>query len=90
LTDSTAGLALARVEKVNGLLITLAGYQQHYYYNNSNPGILRSSFEPKVLCLSLNPTYSTLRFNGTPPVPLKIKERDRVGGEETGMRAQRA
>ena len=84
MTDSTAGLALARVEKVNGLLITLAGYQQHYYYNNSNPGILRSSFEPKVLCLSLNPTYSTLRFNGTPPVPVTVKHRDQPDSTSAG------
>jgi hypothetical protein len=28
--------------------------------------------------------YSTLRFNGTPPVPLPIKDRDKVSGEETG------
>jgi hypothetical protein len=37
-----------------------------------------------VLRLSLSPTYSTLRFNGAPPVPLKIKEREPASGEETG------
>ncbi len=38
----------------------------------------------EVHSLSFSRTYSTRRSNGTPPVPLPIKDRDRVSGEETG------
>jgi hypothetical protein len=34
----------------------------------------------------LTQAYSTLRFNGTPPVPLPIKDRDKLSCEDTGER----